>query len=340
MPETYTVQLPDGRTISKTLPEGLSDEQIRAVFAQEAAMLAGSQVQRPDPQTMAVNALYGNLEAPEPTLASGLTDGIRNALYGLGVDEGYAGHFANKATNFLNDLTPVGDAISFDDARQAWNRGDYLAAGGNALMGVLGAIPGFGDAAAGTAKAIIAPGKGRSLVGSGAVAPDYPSPGAFHPAGSSANIPKMTERQAPRPWQEAEEFAQALRDRGLEPHVSRSQNRNGDFSAYVQTPWGDVRFSDHSANMDFRVDQIEAFSIPDIDEFVSRGRWRDAVRDELGDLNHQISRIESAERKARYGGQIEKTQANNALLRQYGFDPASMTKNQRRDALRALRRGE
>lgn len=148
MAETYTVQLPDGRTISKTLPEGLSDAQIRAVFAREAAMLAGSQVQRPDPQTMAVNALYGNLEAPEPTLASGLTDGIRNALYGLGVDEGYASHFANKATNFLNDLTPVGDAISFDDARQAWGRGDYLAAGGNALLGAVGAVPGVGDAAA------------------------------------------------------------------------------------------------------------------------------------------------------------------------------------------------
>jgi len=158
---TYTVQLPNGLVVSKVLPADLTDEQVREAFAQDMRSHGiNSQmqaVQRPDPQTMAMNALYGNLQAPEPTLASGLSDGIRNALYGLGVDEGYASHFADRATNFLNDLTPVGDAISFDDARQAWNRGDYLAAGGNALMGVLGAVPGFGDAAAGTAKAIIAP---------------------------------------------------------------------------------------------------------------------------------------------------------------------------------------
>lgn len=162
MPETYTVQLPDGRTISKTLPDGLSDAQIRDAFAQDAAMLQQSQVVRQgmfggNPHARAINALYGNLEAPPDTLASRGTDTIRNALAGLGVDERYAQHVADRAFGFLNDLTPVGDAVSLDDARAAWGRGDYLAAGGNALLAALGSVPGMGDAAAGTAKAIIAP---------------------------------------------------------------------------------------------------------------------------------------------------------------------------------------
>lgn len=153
MPETYTVQLPDGRTISKTLPDGLSDAQIRDAFAQDAAMLQQSQVVRQgmfggNPHARAINALYGNLEAPPDTLASRGTDTIRNALAGLGVDERYAQHVADRAFGFLNDLTPVGDAVSLDDARAAWGRGDYLAAGGNALLAALGSVPGMGDAAA------------------------------------------------------------------------------------------------------------------------------------------------------------------------------------------------
>lgn len=138
MPETYTVQYPNGQLITKTFPDGASDQDIRAAFG-----LPQSEVRR-------TGMFAGNrnaLSAPQDTFADRGRMGIANALSALGVDERYAHHVGDRAFNFLNDVTPVGDAVSADDARTAWNRGDYLAAGGNALLAALGAVPAVGDGA-------------------------------------------------------------------------------------------------------------------------------------------------------------------------------------------------
>jgi hypothetical protein len=64
---------------------------------------------------------------------------------------------ANRAFNFLNDLTPVGSAVSAEQAGKDWRQGDYLAALGNGAMAALGAVPDFGAVTGKVGHAIIAP---------------------------------------------------------------------------------------------------------------------------------------------------------------------------------------
>lgn len=159
------VTLPNGEQVMHPVPQGASDGDIRGLFAAEMAQRGiNSQdqaVQRPGMFAGQSNEQYwldalkgqGALQAPEPTL----TGKMHDMIAALGGNTRYSNHFAGKATSFLNDLTPVGDAVSADNARQAWGRGDYLSAAGNAGLAALGSAPGVGDALAGTAKAIIAP---------------------------------------------------------------------------------------------------------------------------------------------------------------------------------------
>lgn len=95
----------------------------------------------------------GSVSKPSRTLK----DDLENSLAALTGDSRYGRHVAKRATGFLNDLTPVGDAISVDEARRSWQRGNYGQAAIQGGLAALAAIPGAGDAAAGTLKAIIAP---------------------------------------------------------------------------------------------------------------------------------------------------------------------------------------
>lgn len=161
MPAPYTVEARDGRQIAFDVPKGANAEQIRTLAARALKKAdPGTTYKRPvldtELRAKVPKSAQGELTAYKPGLRDRIENNLGNALQGIGVDAG-ARRFAKRATNALTDLTPVGDAVSADDARAAWQRGDYLAAGGNALMAALGSVPGFGDVGAHAAHSIIAP---------------------------------------------------------------------------------------------------------------------------------------------------------------------------------------
>jgi hypothetical protein len=97
----------------------------------------------------------GNLKAPAATLANQLHSGARSALTGLGADSYNANRVAGNLTQGLADITPVGGAVSADDARIAAKEGRYGAALGNSVLAGLDLIPGVGKAAALGAKTAV-----------------------------------------------------------------------------------------------------------------------------------------------------------------------------------------
>jgi hypothetical protein len=98
-----------------------------------------------------------NLQPARETVASKVEDTARNALLALGLNKYSANMLGQRTFNFLNDLTPVGSAVSFDHARQDYNQGNYGSALGNALLGAISAVPEVGKGAGVVSHAIIAP---------------------------------------------------------------------------------------------------------------------------------------------------------------------------------------
>ena len=98
-----------------------------------------------------------NLQPARETVASKVEDTARNALLALGLNKYSANMLGQRTFNFLNDLTPVGSAVSFDQARQDYNQGNYGSALGNALLGAISAVPEVGKGAGVVSHAIIAP---------------------------------------------------------------------------------------------------------------------------------------------------------------------------------------
>lgn len=98
-----------------------------------------------------------NLQPARETVASKVEDTARNALLALGLNKYSANMLGQRTFNFLNDLTPVGSAVSFDQARQDYSQGNYGSALGNALLGAISAVPEVGKGAGVVSHAIIAP---------------------------------------------------------------------------------------------------------------------------------------------------------------------------------------
>lgn len=82
-------------------------------------------------------------------------------------------YLRSKAGGVADVIPGVGDVLSADDARRAYERGDYLSAAGNAATTAVGAVPGVGDLAAVGAKAL-APTAKAIFLGAGALAKDFP----------------------------------------------------------------------------------------------------------------------------------------------------------------------
>lgn len=102
-------------------------------------------------------ANQGTIKAHKPGFAERLEQSIASGIAAIGGSDGFARRTAGRTFNFLNDLTPVGDAVSAADAKAAWNRGDYLSALGNGALAALGAIPIAGDGAAKVMEMAIGP---------------------------------------------------------------------------------------------------------------------------------------------------------------------------------------
>jgi hypothetical protein len=156
---SYYVETPDGKKVQLDVPENASAEQIRTLAARALkqrfpeAKYGRPALSKEASQSLIPEQARGELTADD-TAISRVTGGIQGALSGLGVDERYAAHVGNRATSALNDLTPVGDAITLSDARDAWNSGNYLGAIGRGALAGVGLIPGLGDVVGGAAKAM------------------------------------------------------------------------------------------------------------------------------------------------------------------------------------------
>jgi hypothetical protein len=156
---SYYVETPDGKKVQLDVPANASAEQIRTLAARALkqrfpeAKYGRPALSKEASQSLIPEQARGELKADD-TAISRVTGGIQGALSGLGVDERYAAHVGNRATSALNDLTPVGDAITLSDARDAWNSGNYLGAIGRGALAGVGLIPGLGDVVGGAAKAM------------------------------------------------------------------------------------------------------------------------------------------------------------------------------------------
>jgi hypothetical protein len=150
---SYYVETPDGQKVPFDVPTGASEAQIRTLAARALKQkLPDAKYQRPvlskeASQSLLPASARGELKADDTALSK-VTGTVRGALGALGVGERYGAHLANRVTGALNDLTPVGDAVTASDARDDWRAGDYLGAIGNTALAGIGLIPGAGDLAA------------------------------------------------------------------------------------------------------------------------------------------------------------------------------------------------
>lgn len=94
--------------------------------------------------TPAENAAYwrrrlagqGNLTAPKSTIGTVIEEGVRKAAKAAGAGERSAARFARRATNFLNDATPVGNVTGADDGQRQFRRGVTKGELGTAATGL------------------------------------------------------------------------------------------------------------------------------------------------------------------------------------------------------------
>jgi hypothetical protein len=89
----------------------------------------------------------GELKRYDPSLRQSYKDLINDALRWFGANPHTAQHYADGIIG-LAELSPVGILTAADDARRAYNRGDYVETG----LAALGAIPMYGKAGKGLRK--------------------------------------------------------------------------------------------------------------------------------------------------------------------------------------------
>jgi hypothetical protein len=129
--ETYRARFPDGTIVSKELPAGSSDIDVRNAFLQDYKRLGsttvGAEVRRPKPLTnedywrsrlkdqgsiTAPHATLGQASDNQPDLARMLAQQIAGALGEHGFDEKHAFRRAHEVTSFLQDFSPLGNIAS------------------------------------------------------------------------------------------------------------------------------------------------------------------------------------------------------------------------------------
>lgn len=127
----------------------------------------------------------------------------------------------------------------------------------------------------------------------------------------------------------AERIAQMFRDKGISViSVNHSINRFGDKSSYIDIVTRRIRISDHSANTDYRVDEIDIS--PDAsDEYIERIIMAEKKRRDIVD-----QKIKEKERKDWENIEIylslEDGFEKNQFIRNT-FDSTNMTKGQIRN---------
>jgi hypothetical protein len=97
----------------------------------------------------------GSISATPNTLENRINNAVAGLFHYFGMDEKKAQRQANKATAALNDLTPVGGAISADNSKREFKAGHYGKAATQGLMAALSVLP---DGGAAVAKALGAAG--------------------------------------------------------------------------------------------------------------------------------------------------------------------------------------
>lgn len=158
---SYYVETPDGKKVQLDVPEGASAEQIRTLAGRALkqkfpdAKYARPAMSREASQSLLPESARGELKADDTALSK-VQGGVRSALEAVGVGDRYGAHLAGRVTGALNDLTPVGDAVTLSDAKDAWNSGNYLSAIGKGALAGIGLVPGVGDGLAAGGKGALA----------------------------------------------------------------------------------------------------------------------------------------------------------------------------------------
>lgn len=142
-------------------------------------------------------------------------------------------------------------------------------------------------------------------------------------------------------FSKAETLRRMIAERGLTVGaLSTSINREGGYSAYFDCAGGDrVRVSDHDTICNDSFKWWGGTDEETVDAFVARRFWSMAVSAELTIIARRANERAEAARRAAFNELQNRAAANNAMLAAAGYDVSNMTKNQRKDALKALRRG-
>lgn len=116
MAETFTVRLPNGQTITRQLPDGATDAQVRAAFRGEmkkhGLTVEQQQIQRPSNEDYWLEKLGDQGEISKPDFDLGETlEGTLGDVLAKALSERDARRLAGKTFNAVNDLTPVGDVV-------------------------------------------------------------------------------------------------------------------------------------------------------------------------------------------------------------------------------------
>jgi hypothetical protein len=174
--DTYTFTAPGGRTITKVLPAGLSDREVRAEFALELSRLgyknpsAHAVVDRtrdktpsklPSKPPQSSESYWRQQLAGQGNLAagdSGWRDDLAQYLSRLsgiaGMNERSVYRTAQRGLGVADFIPGVGEAAGAADTQESLRKGNWWDATVNGVATALGAFPGLGDAAGGLTKAM------------------------------------------------------------------------------------------------------------------------------------------------------------------------------------------
>ncbi|MEN3973110.1 GNAT family N-acetyltransferase [Sphingomicrobium sp. XHP0235] len=142
--EPWSVTLPDGRVISKDLPENYTKDQIREAFA--ADMREAGYTDLSGQLVLDIPAWENpeKMTAYEPTIRDRLSDLLSDTFAPLAASEHHANRIGDRVASFL-DWTPIGDAVGVADAgsdiREGLASGDYAMAAGGGLAALLSMAP-------------------------------------------------------------------------------------------------------------------------------------------------------------------------------------------------------
>lgn len=123
--ETYTVNVPGG-VVSRQLPAGATDAQVRGAFADAMSRVnidsSKQAVKRPGLFGKQPGGLFAApkaepaLKAYSPSWGEKAQQKLSDLMAGFGLERGEANRLGSRLTSFLNDWTPAGNALGVADA--------------------------------------------------------------------------------------------------------------------------------------------------------------------------------------------------------------------------------